>query len=320
MANEYHKIPDFFKEAVKRRQGIDSTAYRLFNGLGDGLAGVTLDKFNKHYVLQIFDKDLEKRAEYIGMKFLSCVDAEYFIIKLRCSSNGLSLNETPTIILKDTNSCSETIVVENGLVFFIDCNDAVNNGLFLDMRDNRKKLTAGLSEGSSMLNCFSYTCSFGVYSASNGCRTVNVDVSRKILDWGRKNYELNDLVFDEGAFVQSDVLTYLDKALTDNLKFNSIVLDPPSFSRNKKSHFSAKDSFNELIYKSLQLLEANGTILVSSNNSSMSHAFFHSCLTQAATDAGRKVLAFNKVAQGRDFVGSGKARESSLCGLLGWLD
>jgi 23S rRNA (cytosine1962-C5)-methyltransferase len=131
---------------------------------------------------------------------------------------------------------------------------------------------------------------------------------------------LNNLIFDEGAFVQSDVLTYFDKAINDKLKFSSIVLDPPSFSRNKKGHFSAKDSFNELIYKSLQLLEANGTILVSSNNSSMSHAFFHSCLTQAATDAGRKVLAFNKVAQGRDFVGSGKARESSLCGLLGWLD
>jgi len=320
MANEYHKIPDFFEEAVKRRQGIDSTAYRVFNGIGDGLEGVTLDKFNKHYVLQIFDKDLEKRAEYIGMKFLSCVDAEYFIIKFRCSSDGLSLNETPTIILKDTKSSSETIVVENGLRFFVDCNDAVNNGLFLDMRDNRKKLTAGLSEGSSMLNCFSYTCSFGVYAASNGCKTVNVDVSRKILDWGRKNYELNDLAFDEGSFIQSDVLTYIDSAINDKLKFSSIVLDPPSFSRNRKSHFSAKDSFNELIYKSLQLLETNGTILVSSNNSSMSHARFYSSLVDAANSAGRNILAFNKIGQGKDFAGRWKARESSLHGLLAWMD
>jgi len=320
MANEYHKIPNFFKEALKRRQGIDSTAYRMFNGIGDGLAGVTLDKFNKHYVLQIFDKELEKRAEYIGIKFLSCIDAEYFVIKLRCSSNGLVLQETPTIILKDANLCSETTVVENGLNFFVDCNDAVNNGLFLDMRDNRKKLTAGLLEGNSMLNCFSYTCSFGVYAASKGCRTVNVDVSNKILDWGRKNYELNNLVADEGSFVQSDVLTYLDKAIEDNLKFSSIVLDPPSFSRNKKGHFSAKDSFSELIYKSLQILEANGTILVSSNNSSLSHAFFHSSLIDAAKLAGRNMLAFNKIVQGKDFAGSGKARESSLHGLLAWMD
>jgi 23S rRNA (cytosine1962-C5)-methyltransferase len=320
MANEYHKIPGFFEDAFKRRQGIDSTAYRVFNGIGDGLEGVTLDKFNKHYVLQIFDKNLEKRAEYIGLKFLSCVDAEYFIIKLRCSSNGLSLKEIPTIILKDTTSCSKTIVVENGLKFFIDCNDAVNNGLFLDMRDHRKKLSAVLLSESSMLNCFSYTCSFGVYAASNGCKTVNVDISKKNLQWGRKNYELNNLIFNQETFVQSDVLTYLDRAITEKLKFSSIVLDPPSFSRNKKSHFSVKDSFNDLIYKSLLLLEANGTILVSSNNSSMSHAFFHSLLVDGANRAGRTVLAFNKICQGRDFIGSGKVRESSLHGLLAWMD
>ncbi len=320
MSNEYHKIPDFFEDAFKRRQGINSTAYRVFNGIGDGLEGVTLDKFNKHYVLQIFNKDLEKRAQYIGLKFLSCVDAEYFIIKLRCSSNGLSLKKFPTIILKDTDSCSETIVVENGLKFFIDCNDAVNNGLFLDMRDNRKNLESGLSSENSMLNCFSYTCSFGVYAASKGCKTFNVDISKKNLEWGKKNYELNNLIFDEESFVQSDVLTYLDRAINEKLKFSSIVLDPPSFSRNKKSHFSVKDSFSELIYKSLLLLEAKGTILVSSNNSLMSHAFFHSLLVDAANSAGRKMVAFEKICQGRDFTGSGKVRESSLHGLLARMD
>jgi 23S rRNA (cytosine1962-C5)-methyltransferase len=320
MSNEYHKIPEFFEKAAKRRKAVKATAYRLFNGLGDGLAGVTLDKFNNHYVLQIFDADLEKRAEYIGQKFLSCVDAEYFIIKLRCSSNGLALQETPVIVLKDDNACSTTTVTENGCKFFIDCNDSVNNGLFLDMRDNRKKVTGGLLPSSSMLNCFSYTCSFGVYAAKNGCRTVNVDVSKKILDWGKKNYELNHLDFDDNQFVQSDVLTYLELAASKSETFSCVVLDPPSFSRSKKSHFSAKDSFYQLIYKSILLLEQNGTIFVSSNNSSLSHAFFHSSLTQAANDAGRKVLAFNKVGQGNDFVGSGKARESSLNGLLAWLD
>ncbi|MDA3797486.1 MAG: class I SAM-dependent methyltransferase [Kiritimatiellae bacterium] len=320
MANEYHKIPEFFEKAVELRKGINSNTYRFFNGIGDGLSGITLDKFDKHYVMQIFNKDLEKRAEYLGIKFLSCIDAQYFIIKLRSSSDGLSLGHTQMIVLKDEPSSSETVVTENGRKFFIDCNDAVNNGLFLDMRDNRKKVTDGLRDGSTMLNCFSYTCSFGVYAATNGCKTVNVDVSRKILDWGKKNYELNGLDDDEHQFVQSDVLEYLDKALAAGEKFSCVVMDPPSFSRNKKSHFSAKDSFYTLIKKSLLLLEPNGTIFVSTNNSALSHDFLHSCLVRAAGDTQRKILAFNKVGQGKDFRGSGKVRESSLCGILAWID
>jgi len=97
------------------------------------------------------------------------------------------------------------------------------------MRRNRK-MVAALTKGLSVLNCFAYTCSFGMYARASGASSVtNVDISRKSLDRGRENYELNRLDCAEGEFVRADALTYMKLTLKKGNCFGCVILDPPSF-------------------------------------------------------------------------------------------
>ncbi|MGL1935674.1 MAG: class I SAM-dependent methyltransferase [Fibrobacterales bacterium] len=309
-----HRIPEIIAEAERKRAQIDGNVYRVINGVGDGLAGITLDRFNRHYVLQLFDESLAKRAEYIGRRVLDTVDADYFIIKMRCWSDGLSLEEAPVIILKGDDP--HTTVIENGVSFHIHVNDAINNGLFLDMRANRLLATENM-EGKSILNGFAYTCSFGAYAKHFGAtKTVNVDISQKILDAGKANYELNGFEVDDESFIRADVIEYLERLKKSGTTFDLVVMDPPSFSRYKGKTFSAKKSLDFITETSLYLLNSEGTLLISTNNSSISTQTLKRIVNACCVKLGYTLKSAQLIGQGGDFPGSGKVRESHLAGVL----
>ncbi|MGL1903526.1 MAG: class I SAM-dependent methyltransferase [Fibrobacterales bacterium] len=309
-----HRIPDLIADAEKKRAQIDGNVYRLINGVGDGLPGITLDRFNRHYVLQIFDESLAKRAEYIGKRFLDEVDADYFIIKMRCWSDGLSLEEAPVTVLKGDDP--HTTVIENGVSFHIHVNDAINNGLFLDMRANRLLATEDMA-GKTLLNGFAYTCSFGAYAKYFGAtKTVNVDISQKILDAGKENYHLNGFDGDTESFVRADVIEYLELLKKNGTTFDLVVMDPPSFSRFKGKTFSAKKSLDFIAEMSLHLLTDNGTLFISTNNSSISSQTLKGVVSGCCAQLGYTLKSAQLVGQGVDFPGSGKVRESHLAGVL----
>ncbi len=162
------------------------------------------------------------------------------------------------------------LVKEHDLSFEIRPYPYIDVGLFLDHRPLRKIVSNLVKENDTklkLLNLFSYTCSFGVYGASAGAKTTNVDLSKTYLEWGRSNYKHNNLDINEHEFINSDVIEFLKNSKEEGLKFDIIILDPPSFSNSKKTDytFDIQKAHPEMLKLCLSLLEDSGVIFFSGN-------------------------------------------------------
>jgi 23S rRNA (cytosine1962-C5)-methyltransferase len=300
-------------KAVQKRKPLYSitNALRLVNGQGDGLKGLVIEQYDKHFVIQIFDLQAQQflttAVEYLKDQF----DVEYLILKNRILK-GEEYHSEVVLALKN----SQTIIKENNLNFTVDLNDTINTGLFLDMRHNRKMI-GELSPGKEVLNCFAYTCSFGVYArAYEAKRVENVDVSQKILNKGKENYQLNHLDFLDTDFRRANVIDYLKRAKKLNNQFDLIILDPPSFARSEGKVFSVKKDLGGLIGSSISILKPKGVFFVSTNSSELSFDFLRKVATTQAQAIGRKIQTITECGQDVDFLGSGTMKESCLSALL----
>lgn len=156
-------------------------------------------------------------------------------------------------------------VREGGLKFLVNLSDYLDTGLFLDHRWTRSYVRE-VSAGMKVLNLFAYTGSFSVYAAHGGAfETTTVDLSQNYLDWAKKNFELNDLAGPRHRFLRRDVLEFL--RTETKLRYDLIVLDPPTFSNSKKMDgtLDIQRDHPELITRCLKLLNPEG-LLVFSNN------------------------------------------------------
>ena len=159
-------------------------------------------------------------------------------------------------------------VREGDLAFRVNLSDYLDTGLFLDARKKRALIRAGAA-GKRVLNLFAYTCSLSVCAAKGGALQVDsVDLSKTYLEWGKVNFALNGLqTADSFNFINGDVINYINHARKSGLRWDLIILDPPSFSNSKKM----KDTLDlrrdhlELISKSLSLLNPGGTLWFSSS-------------------------------------------------------
>ena len=176
--------------------------------------------------------------------------------------------EKPHLFFGDRVANLESIATERNLKFAIDFNAGYSVGFFIDQRENRRYLRQIAPQ--RVLNCFAYTCSFSVAAASVGGQTVNVDLSKKSLARGRENFALNSLPTNDHKFIADDVLTVLPRLARKGEKFDTIILDPPTFSRSHRGKtFHAESDFESLLTSALDLLERDGRILLSTNCSSL---------------------------------------------------
>ncbi len=309
-----NKTIDLIKAAISRRKPLRkiTNALRLVNGLGDGLSGLVLEQYDNRCVIHLFDKRWIARKEALAEFVAGRLGSRYLIIKERLDPQALKSEQINASVYID-QAPSRTVVQENDLHFGVDLNDGLNSGLFLDMRRNRK-IVAGLTKGARVLNCFAYTCSFGVYARASGASSVtNVDISRKSLERGRENYALNQLDCAESEFVRADALTYMKLAFKKGNRFGCVILDPPSFARHGGKVFSVKKDFPVLIDAAMKILEPGGVLLAATNFSGLSHQ----ALEEMVVAGGReKVKSIKPLGQDTDFRGSGRMPESYLAALL----
>jgi 23S rRNA (cytosine1962-C5)-methyltransferase len=159
-------------------------------------------------------------------------------------------------------------VLEFGLKFKVNLVDYLDTGLFLDHRETRK-LVAQEASGKSVLNLFAYTCSFSIHAAAAGATfTKSVDMSNTYTAWGRDNFTINSLSLKNNEVVRADCLKFLDEENRRDLKYDIIIIDPPTISRSKKMEqlFDIQVDYVNLINKSLKLLLERGTIYFSTNS------------------------------------------------------
>ena len=176
--------------------------------------------------------------------------------------------EPPRLIFGDPSENLQTIANERHLKFSIDFGAGYSPGLFLDQRENRRYVRHIAPR--RLLNCFAYTCSFSVCAACRGAITLNIDLSKKYLTRGRKNFALNNLPTIDHRFIVDDVRAVLPRLVRRGEKFDAIILDPPTFSRSPGAKtFHVEEDFEKLLIDAVELAERDSHVLLSTNCSAL---------------------------------------------------
>jgi 23S rRNA (cytosine1962-C5)-methyltransferase len=193
----------------------------------------------------------------------------------------------PTLLRGETGKSLETEVTEAGTKYGLDFEGGYSAGLFIDQRANRARLR-GLKP-KRLLNTFAYTCSFSVVAALAGTETVSVDLSRRSLNRGEANFVKNGLDPKAGhRFIADDVLAVLPRLARRGDKFDAIVLDPPTFSRNQTgAAFQVQRDFERLVTLALEVAAPGANLLLSVNHSAMRVADLEWAARSALKLAGR---------------------------------
>lgn len=308
------KTTTLIEAAIAKRKPLRkiTNALRLVNGIGDDLPGLVIEQYDDHCVIHLFQKQWIAQAQVLSEFIKARLDVRYLIIKQRLDSKAVHSEKINAGVWIEEAS-SQAVVRENALDFAVDLNDGLNSGLFLDMRRNRK-LVAGLLKRVKVLNCFAYTCSFGVYARAAGASgVVNVDISRKNLQRGRKNYALNGLDCTDDEFVRADALGYMNRAVKKNNRFGCVILDPPSFARKDTKIFTVKKDMPALIEAAMKILDPGGVLLAATNFSGLSHGDLEAMVRAAGKD---KIRSVKPLGQDVDFCGTGSMPESYLAAVL----
>ena len=320
----------------KRAPLFDVTdALRIVNGAADGFPGLTIDKFGDRYQMQFFGPELLTSKTEIVEALATLFKPICVVTKERLSSSGKSLENAPMDVVIGTREDAVGTVREGNANFHVDLLDTINPGLFLDMRHVRLEVEERFREmsgaspanleasahlenpGLRFLNLFSYTCSFSVHARLGGAAVAtNADISGKILDKGRENYALNGLDLRPGEFFRGNAIEYVHWAQKKGLRFDGIVLDPPSFARFKGFNFNVREHLMPLVADCATILNPGGFFMVSSNYSEFNLSAFARDVLAAVSSVHPNAKTSWKKSQDVDFVGSGSTKDSCLVATL----
>lgn len=180
--------------------------------------------------------------------------------------------------------------------------DGLSTGLFLDQRDNRRRVRA-LATGKTVANLFSYTCAFTLAAALGGAAsTVSVDASVSALERGRENLARAGVLEDgRHTLVVSDVFTWLSRAAHRRERFDLVILDPPSYSTTRRGRFVAAEDYGALATSALAVLAPEGRLLACTNHRGISRTRFRRILRDALGGSGRKATQMKDLAEPADF-------------------
>lgn len=239
--------------------------------------GFTIDQFGKVLVLSCYQEnwlDEDQKTFSIVSKFLK----KPILVRLMHNRGKDPLNKSQILISTQSQSQSESgsssepedfksswVAFENNIKYEMRSDSGQSIGLFLDQRLQRNWVLKN-SDQKQVLNLFSYTCGFSVAAALGGASLVtSIDTNKNVLNWGRKNFELNDIDCSQHKFLVRDSLDFLENSFKKNLKYDLIICDPPSFSRGEKGVFKIESSLELLLKNCLGCLNENGVLLFSTN-------------------------------------------------------
>lgn len=263
-------------KAVARRAAIRSAetdCLRLVDGAPDGFPDLLIDDFASRWLIQTLGQDLPAWARQ-----LSEPRSVYW-------KRLDQTNKEPPAHVAGEVIAEPFLAKENGLKYVIDFAAGYSQGIFLDQRDNRRQVR-DLSPGKEVLNLFSYTCAFSVCAAAGGGHSVSVDLSRPALEWGKRNFQANGFDPNAHEFIVGEAADWLRRFGKKGRKFDLIIIDPPTFSRDKKGKvFRVERDFGKLSAAAMQLLRGRGTVLCTTNQRSLSRGAFQSLILDAAEDS-----------------------------------
>ena len=291
----------------------DTDSYRLVHGAADGWPGWYVDRLGE-FLLSQGEAPLTT-AQLQGLDAWRArlnLRGGYHKTLDRRVRGSAAAPPSPKPCLGEVAADSFSIR-ENGLRFEINFTEGYSVGLFLDQRDNRRRFLmnhvaagfplrpAGL-RGAEVLNTFAYTCGFSVAAARAGARVTSLDLSKKYLEWGRRNFTLNELAPADHDFIFGDVFDWLARLAKKGRRFDVIVLDPPTFSTSRAhGEFRAERDYGELATLALKLLAPDGVLFASTNAARLAPEKFLETLSTSVAGARRNILQSHYVPQPPDF-------------------
>jgi 23S rRNA (cytosine1962-C5)-methyltransferase len=289
-----------------------TNAYRIIHGASDGWPDWYVDRLGDFLLSQgVREPDGRQRRELERLVALCSGRGVYHKYLTRQTGSVNPAEASPGHILGE-EAPDLLIVRENGLEFELSFREGYSVGLFPDQRDNRRRLLAGhvaadfplfhLPAAPSVLNCFAYTCGFSVCAAKAGALTTSLDLSKKYLEWGRRNFARNGIELAGHDFIFGDVFDWLRRLNKKGQSFDLVLLDPPTFSQSKeRGTFRAEKDFGELVAAALPLVKPNGVLFASTNAGSWAPEDFVRRIIGAVTNGRRKVAQQHFVPQPPDF-------------------
>ena len=299
-----------FRQAKEKRsayyQDDLTTAFRLFNQEGDGFGGLTVDLYGDYAVFSWYNSYVYQIRQTISEAFRQ-VFPELLGAYEKIRFKGLDYESAHVYGQEAPDFFT---VMENGVLYQVFMNDGLMTGIFLDQHEVRGSLVDGLAMGKSLLNMFSYTAAFSVAAAMGGSsQTTSVDLAKRSRELSQAHFQANGISTDEHRFIVMDVFEYFKYAKRKGLTYDVIVLDPPSFARNKKQTFSVAKDYHKLISQSLEILNPGGIIIASTNAANVSRQKFTEQIDKGF--AGRSYQILNKYGLPADFAYNKKDESSN---------
>lgn len=268
------------------RDGTDCC--RLVFGEGDQLPGLIIDKYAQTAVIQTHHAGWAPFLDLIKGS-LNDEFVKYFYHK---PAGKMEQSEKGWL----GNKPEENEIREYGHRFVVDWEEGQKTGFFLDQRENRQRL-ATLAKDKNILNTFSYTGGFSVYALANGAKNVtSVDISQPAVDLANTNAEINGFS-SRHTGITSDVLQYLKNKGGD---FDIIILDPPAFSKSRRTIHKALQAYKRLNSRAISTIKTGGLIFTFSCSQHMTAQLFEDTIRAAAIEAGRPVRIVERLGQPAD--------------------
>ncbi|MGE6589413.1 class I SAM-dependent rRNA methyltransferase [Bacillus mycoides] len=288
-----HKRKDFYKSN-------DTTAFRALNGEGDGLGGLIIDYYDGYYVISWYSEGVYTFRDEIIAALQKVANFKGIYEKKRFDTKGKYI-EGDDFVAGERGEFP-LIVKENGVNFAVYLNDGAMVGVFLDQRNVRKQIRDKYAKGRKVLNMFSYTGAFSVFAALGGAsKTTSVDLANRSLSKTIEQFSVNEIDYEAQDIIVEDVFLYFKYAAKKKMKFDMVVLDPPSFARSKKYTFSAAKDYKNLLKETIAITENNGIIVASTNCSAFDMKKFNGFIDTAFKEMNGKYKILEEHSLPEDF-------------------
>lgn len=292
---------DFYKRRIRyavdyRRtvMGDDFSACRLVFGEADSLPGLTVDRYENLLVTQVLSYGMDMIKDVIFKALIDVLNEYGVKIDGIYERNDVAIRELEGLEcykgwykadFVGIPSSPLTEITENGIKYEVDVENGQKTGFFLDQKYNRLAV-AKIAKGKRVLDCFTHTGSFALNAAMGGAEHVTaVDVSQTAIDKAKENAEKNGLT-DRMDFLCTNVFDLLPELCKGKSPYDMIILDPPAFTKNRKTVSDAERGYKEINYRAMKLLPRGGYLATCSCSHFMDNGLFVKMLMSAASDAG----------------------------------
>lgn len=295
---------EFFRRRIKRaweyRKKVmeDLNSCRVVFGEGDFLPALIVDKFGDYLVIQTLSLGIDKYKETIVKLLVEILNPKGIFER-----NDVSVREIEGLPQQKGFLYGKFDPVqqfkENGIKFWVDMENGQKTGYFLDQKENRRAIQ-NYVKGAEVLDCFSHTGSFAVHALHYGAKRVEiVDISEEALEMAKKNVELNGYQ-QRAEFIRENAFDLLRRYDREKKKFDTVILDPPAFTKSKETVKDALRGYKEINLRALKIIREGGFLITCSCSQHIRPDMFLNTVKEAASDAKRTIRLVEQRTQAKD--------------------